>query len=121
VGDLDGASTLSTNSKFWTAEVTITIYDAGDVVGSHDVGESPVEGALVTGTWNVKGQNSGSCVTFAGGACTVAKDKIKASTASVTFTVDNVQPDSGNYHQNDNHDPDGDSNGISIVVSAPAP
>ena len=104
VGDLDGASTLSTRGSSWIAEVTITIYDAT---------EGLVENALVTGTWNVKGQNSGSCVTVAVGTCTVAKDKIKASTASVTFTVDNVQPDSGSYNSGLNHD------GTSIEVVAP--
>ena len=104
VGDLDAMSAFSTKGNSWTAEVTIAI---------HDENHAAVPDALVTGTWDVKGQNTGSCVTDEFEFCVVIKDKIKASKASVTFTVDTVRPESGGY------DPGANDVTDNIAVSAP--
>ena len=56
---------------------------------------------------------SGSCVTGSGGgSCTITKSNIKANSASVTFTMDNVTHATYSYMLGDNY-------GDSIVISYP--
>lgn len=105
VGDLDGSATLSGNR--WNANVTITV---------HNGSEAPVAGATVSGSWSAGATGTGSCVTNAGGQCTVTKTNINGGVASVTFSVTNVTAAGLTYAPGSNHDPDADSNGTSIVV-----
>jgi hypothetical protein len=109
VGDLDGSGTPGTGTR-WNAAVTITV---------HTAGEGPVAGASVSGSWSNGASGSASCVTNASGQCAVAKNNLRASVSSVTFTVNNVTSSGNTYNAGANHDPDGDSNGTAIVVSEP--
>jgi PKD repeat protein len=107
VGDLDG-SLANANKKFWWAEVTITV---------HDQAENPVLEATVTGAWSGGVAGSGTCLTDATGTCSVLSDKIGQSEPSVTFTLDSLSHAALPYAPSANHDPDGDSDGSSLVVS----
>ncbi len=106
VGDLDASAT--TSGRSWTANVTVTV---------HNNSEAPVANATVSGNWSNGTTGSGSCVTNASGQCVISKSGLGNSLSSVTFTVSNVAVGGQNYAAGDNHDPDGDSNGTSIVVN----
>jgi hypothetical protein len=111
VGDLDGSSTAAPRNR-WNASVTITV---------HDETEAPVANATVDGTWSGGVTGGASCVTGASGQCSVSKTNIKGNVASVTFTVDDVTHTSNTYDSGANHDPDGDSDGTSIIVYKEGP
>ena len=104
IGDLNRASTKQGST--WTASVTVSVHD-----GSH----SGVPNATVI--WSSGG--TGSCTTSTNGKCTVSKSGISKNTASVTFTVGTVTHGTLFYTSAGNHEPDGDSNGTSIVVNKP--
>jgi parallel beta-helix repeat protein len=108
VGDLDGSAVLNKNK--WNATVTILI---------HDQDELPVIGAVVTGTWNNGATGYGTCTTGAYGLCTVNQNNLRTSVASVRFTIDHVSDGASIYVPTENHDPDGDSDGTSIIVFRP--
>jgi hypothetical protein len=107
VGDLDGVTVSMGNT--WNATITITVHDAAHL---------PVSGAVVTGSWSSGASGSGSCTTNASGQCSVSKN-VRNSSNSVTFTVTNVTKSGFSYNAAANHDPDGDSNGTTIVVNKP--
>ncbi|MCB9134117.1 MAG: choice-of-anchor B family protein [Anaerolineales bacterium] len=109
IGDLDGISTPGTNSR-WDAFITITVHDASD---------NPIAGATVSGVWSNGASGSGSCVTNANGQCTLSKTNLRNNVNAITFTVTNVTHASYTYQATSNHDPDGDSNGTTIVVAKP--
>jgi hypothetical protein len=75
-----------------------------------------IEGAVVTGQWT--GKTTVQCTTNANGRCTVSNRYGKAK-ASVTLKITNVQLAGATYDATANHDPDGDSDGTSIVVARP--
>jgi hypothetical protein len=99
VGDLD--ATVS-GKKRWTGVVGLTV---------HDSGHGPVSGATVSGTWSNGG--SASCVTDGGGRCDVSK---ATKDAAMTFSVTGLAGAAMVYDSGANHDPDGDSDGTSIVL-----
>ncbi|TWU39790.1 S8 family serine peptidase [Novipirellula artificiosorum] len=107
VADLDGSSVLVRNR--WTATSEILIQDAQG---------KPVVRATVTGSWSDGVTGTSEAVTDADGICTVVKTRISTRTPMVRFNVTNV---SGllKYAASDNVDPDGDSNGTSIVIASP--
>ncbi len=107
VADLDAAST--SQGRTWTATVAATIHDNLD---------RPVAGATVVGSWSGGVTGSVSGTTDANGVLTVSKSNLPKSVGVVTFTVTDVTG-SLTYSAADNHDPDGDSNGTSIVVNKP--
>jgi hypothetical protein len=114
VGDLDRAAVI-VNATTWQATVTITV---------HDQNENPVQGAIVSRTWNPAGQgggpnNTATCTTNAAGQCLLARRFSRATVASATLTVSNLTGAGGAYQAAANHDPDGDSNGTSITVARP--
>jgi len=106
VGDLDlvGAS----QQTAWTAVVTVAIHD-----GSH----TPLAGATVTGSWS--NGVAGSCTTNGLGLCTLSNAAIPKKIGSITFTVVNTTHPAAMYRSADNHDPDGDSAGVTIRVTKP--
>jgi hypothetical protein len=106
IGDLDGESV--NNGSTWTARVTITV---------HDPAHAPLAGALVDGVWGGGASGAASGVTGADGTCVVQVAGIPKRTGSVSLTVNNVSYTGLTYDAIANHDPDGDSNGTSIVVS----
>jgi len=103
VGDLDGRSTVQGGS--WTASVTVAV---------HASNHAAVTNATVTGSWT--GGATSSCTSNASGQCLVTRAAIPGGTHSVTFTVTGISHVSMTYKAAANHDPDGDSNGTSIVV-----
>jgi subtilisin family serine protease len=108
VGDLDRSTQRSRNN--WVAKVTITV---------HTASESPLAGAIVTGTWSSGSPVTVTCTTNSTGKCTVTSAKLPTSVASVTFTVTLVAKTGATYLATANHDPDGDSTGTSIVLTRP--
>ncbi len=109
VGDLDGSGAPAPRGR-WEATVSVLV---------HSGSEAPVAGATVSGNWSAGANGSGSCVTDGTGRCSVAKTNIKGNVSGVTFTVTSVSSAGNVYSAVANHDPDGDSNGTTIVVTAP--
>jgi hypothetical protein len=108
VGDLDGVG-APVRSK-WEATVTITVHDQDD---------NPLANAAVAGTWSSGAKGGAECTADANGQCNVVKGNLKLTVTSVTFTVDSVTLAGYSYAPAANHDPDGDSDGTTITVSAP--
>jgi hypothetical protein len=108
VGDLDGSSVQS-GSK-WNASVTIMV---------HDSNENSLANAVVYGQWTKGATGNTTCTTDTNGICTASKTGISTKSTGVTFTVTNVTQAGLTYVSSANYDPDGDSNGTSIVVSKP--
>jgi PKD repeat protein len=106
VGDLGGSNAPAGGGR-WNATVVITVHDDND---------NPVANASVSGSWSAGANGSGSCTTDAAGTCSITKNNVKSNVSSVTFTVDTVSHATFTYQASDNHDPDGDSDGTSIVV-----
>jgi VCBS repeat-containing protein len=107
IGDLDGSSSSAPRNR-WSATVIIIVHDASEV---------PVSGATVSGSWGGGASGSGSCTTDISGQCSITKNNIKGNANSVTFTVSSI---SGyTYDGGANHDPDGDSDGSSIMILQP--
>lgn len=109
VGDLDGSSTPNGTTR-WDATVAITVLDQNGL---------PIANATVSGSWSNGVTGTGSCVTNAAGTCTITRLLIRTLTPSVTFTVTNVSAAGFAYNPAANADPDGDSNGTTIVVNKP--
>ncbi len=105
IGDLDGTSSAAGNK--WNATVTILL---------HDGSEHPLANAVVSGKWINGGTGSASCTTNARGLCAVTKTGLNAKTASISFSVTGASAAGLTYTPSANHDPDGDSNGTSIIV-----
>jgi hypothetical protein len=108
VSDLDADSLVS--GSRWDANVTITVRDEAG---------NPVEGASVFGSWSNGANGSGNCTTDETGKCTVQKKKIKDDVGDVTFHVDLINYPGSVYNPAQNSDPDEDSDGTEIIVSAP--
>lgn len=85
----------------------------------HDSNHEPVSDATVTGTWT--GGYSGSliCTTNVSGECEVISGAIRKNDGSAIFTVGNISHTELTYLASDNHDPDGDSNGTTIITLKP--
>lgn len=108
VGDLDGSSASS--ARYWKATVRIVV---------HDAGHNPVGSVTVRGAWSDGYSGNVQCVTGPDGACTLTTGNVRAKVKSVTFTVKRLVKSGYTYSAAANHDPDGDSNGTSIVVLRP--
>jgi hypothetical protein len=107
VADLDGLSNKAGNK--WDASVTITVLDAA---------QNPVTEAAISGSWSTG--DSANCTTDSGGQCTLTLTGLDGkSTASVTFTVEDVSHAALTYDSAGNADPDGDSDGTTIMVNKP--
>ena len=109
VGDLDGASVSAPRNR-WEASVVVSVHDSGD---------SAVAGVTVSGTWGGAARGGASCVTGVAGTCEVAKANLKGNKAEATFMVTQIDGTDVVYEAGANHDPDGDSDGTSITISAP--
>jgi hypothetical protein len=105
VGDLDGVALVQKNG--WAASVTITVVDVAS--------GATVSDATVSGTFTTTG-TAVSCVTTAGGTCSVSSPLMHRSAESATFTVSGVAHWTLTYEPSRNSDPDGDSDGTSITV-----
>ena len=105
MGDLDGGSTRRANN--WTATVTIAV---------HDNRHNPVTGVLVRGIWNGVSANWSECTTGQNGDCTVRRPDLPNSIGQVSFAPTTMTRSGYVFQPAGNHDPDGSSNGFSIVV-----
>ena len=108
VGDLDRSS-VSSGTK-WNGTATILV---------HNNNHQPVSGATVYGVWTNGATGSASCVTNSSGLCSITKTGLKATVASITFTVTNIARTGITYQSSVNHDPDGESNGTFIIITKP--
>jgi hypothetical protein len=107
VGDLDDTSITLSSSK-WRARAQIKVHD-GEHVG--------LPGAVVRGRFGPNGVIL-SCTTGTAGACTLTRD-LKRTRLSINFVVLSVSKSTYTYAEASNHDPEGDSNGTTIVVTRP--
>ncbi len=108
VGNLDAVAVSSADS--WSVTVVIT---------AHDVRHNPLSGVTVRGFWNGSSDAVGECVTgtvSGAGTCSVVLSAIPNSTWIVSFAVSDMILTGSVYQSSANHDPDGDSNGYSIIV-----
>lgn len=109
VGDLDAQAT--SGSRNWTATVTVTVKNESD---------QPVPAATVSlAIGSGKQAKTYGCTTLPSGRCAVAMT-LAAKVASATLSVTAVAKPGLPYTPSANTDPDGDSNGTTIVVSKPA-
>jgi hypothetical protein len=106
VADLDSIPTMQTTR--WTARVRIRVHN-----GIHN----RLAGVVVTGVFSTGAVRS--CTTGAKGQCIVSRNKLLKSLASVTFTVTSLSKSGRTYVPSANHDPDGESDGTTIVVLRP--
>ncbi len=109
IADLDGAATSGRPGR-WAAEVTVTV---------HDDTAQLLTGAAVSGAWSDGASGDVSCTTDFSGTCSVATSELKQGIKSVTLTVTNVAYDGSTYDSAANQDPDGDSDGTTITITAP--
>jgi hypothetical protein len=73
----------------------------------------PVSNVVVTGSWN---DGVLSCVTNSSGRCSISRQGIPKRTTSAAFKISNAALALWTYTPSANHDPDGDSNGTTIVA-----
>jgi len=108
VGDLEG-NRWDANRGRWDAGVNITV---------HDENEDPVAGVLASGFWSDGATGSGECTTGTDGQCQIVKGgTLKNNVSAVTFSIEGLLLGSGyTYDAASNHDPDGDSDGTTIIV-----
>ncbi|MCB9101477.1 MAG: hypothetical protein H6632_18205, partial [Anaerolineales bacterium] len=122
VGDLDNTSTPAGGPN-WNAQVVVTVHK-WHVDGA--VNPDLVNGATVTVNAIRIRKSNGSqavsaltCTTNASGQCSVSQSvNSNQFENDVTFNVTNVASPTP-YDSGFNHDPDGDSDGITIVVANP--
>jgi hypothetical protein len=85
----------------------------------HNNLEQPVSGVTVSGQWTNGATGTVTCTTNSSGMCTSTKTGLSAKTASVQFSVTNLAKTGLSYNPASNHDPDGESNGTTVVVFKP--
>lgn len=107
VGDLDGSANVKGKSGKWEAQVRVSV---------HDPSHQPVANATVHGTWSGGASGTVSGVTGSDGTVVLLSGNIGSGT-SATFTIDRIEHTAASYDAASNHDPDGDSNGTTIVVN----
>ncbi len=105
VGDIDGL--VNGQAALWGATVTIEI---------HGENHARLANVRVTGLWS--NGAAGACTTSADGRCAVQLSGISKQTRSVSFSVTSVSEPS-NYRPARNHDPEGDSDGTTVIVKRP--
>jgi FtsP/CotA-like multicopper oxidase with cupredoxin domain len=118
IGDLDDAS-VQAGGPNWSARVTVAVHDinhaavAGATVHMDVTRTSKTDGSTVT--------EDLSCVTGANGLCTIARTVNENQFENnVTFSVTTVtNPPADPYDSSLNHDPDGESDGTTLVVGQP--
>ncbi len=108
IGDLDGSASLS--RKSWSATVTVRV---------HDGNEKALSGVTIYASWSGGVSFNSSCVTDRKGACKLSSGSLSNSLASLTLSITDATRGGYVYIQTANHDPDGDSNGVSLTVVKP--
>ncbi len=108
IGDLDGSASLS--RKSWSATVTVRV---------HDGSEKALSGVTVYASWSGGVSFNSSCVTDRKGACKLSSGSLPNSLASLTLSITDAARSGYVYLQTANHEPDGDSDGVSLTVVKP--
>jgi hypothetical protein len=97
-----------------------TRWRAAVIILAHDGGHAPMPGVRVSGIWSVQPDSVVSCTTNSAGSCIISRNNLQIATdPSVTFTMVDASLGSYAYDPGQNHDPDGDSDGTSIVIMQP--
>jgi hypothetical protein len=110
ISDLDGWGVIADDTR-WHAQVRVIVQDSTGVV---------VTGALVTGVWSNNAGQQDSCTTNQAGTCILTDNGLSRETdPTAAFTVGSVTHTAYTYDPTSNQDPDGDSDGTSIIVAAP--
>jgi serine protease AprX len=110
VGDLDDLSILAARSR-WDAVVEVKVLDVNGV---------PISGATVSGVWGSGASGGASCTTNASGVCQISKTNLKSNLGSVSFSVTDINDGGVHIYQAAlNQDPDGDSDGTTIILYQP--
>lgn len=109
VSDLDGIAN-AVSSKRWMASVYIHVRDNTN---------NALSNVTVSGNWSGGYSGYASCITNGAGYCSISSGDIRNRKSSATFTVSNLSHWQLSYSPSENADPDGDSNGSSIVVLKP--
>jgi len=94
--------------KDWQANVTVLV---------HNQTHQTVGSATVSGEFSNAPGVIRTCKTGPAGTCTVTATKLPLSLTEVTFTVTKITHATLPYDASANHDPDGDSNGTSIIIN----
>lgn len=111
ITDLEGSARCANRKCNWDATVTVSVQDNLS---------SAVADATVSLRWQTSNESGTiSCKTNGTGICSVVQ-RIKANSASATFTVTDIGHPSLSYAQAANRDADGDSNGTTITVAKPS-
>jgi hypothetical protein len=110
VSDLDGSGIYTNGGRRWEARVDIIVVDASG---------TPLSGVAVTGNWGSGATGSGTCTTGTNGICRVSKGSLRTSELDVSFSVTGLARSGYTYNASANSDPDGDSNGTTIIVNRP--
>ena len=108
VSDLDGEVTMP-SSSLWNVVVTVRV---------HDAVHQPAAGVGVLAAWN--DGSSVSCNTDGNGICRMSRNLSSGDDLSVSLTVNRIARKGWVYVADDNHDPDGDSDGVRIVIAWPS-
>lgn len=109
VGNIDAVTTRGTSGK-WNTTLTITAHNAADTALST---------VVISGTWSNGATGTGSCTTNSSGRCSITLNNIASASATATFTITSLSSSGYLYLASSNHDPDGTSNGTSIVIRKP--
>ena len=107
IADLDGTSAMVAGVN-WAATVNIAVVDMNGLT---------VAGATVSGNWSGGYTGNGACVTDTAGMCSITSGRTRDT--SVTFTVADITATGFVYDASLNADPDGDSDGTTIVIARP--
>jgi len=103
IGDIDRV--VTTQGASWGTTVTLT---------AHGENHAPLANVRVTGLWS--NGTVGECFTSTDGRCAVQRGGLPKQTRTLSFSVTSMWGAAG-YRPERNHDPDGDSNGTTIVVT----
>jgi hypothetical protein len=74
-----------------------------------------VNNVAVTGQWGTGGTSN--CTITAGGQCLMESSPMAKKNGTVEFSILSVTAGGSDYLPGENHDPDGDSDGTSILVA----
>jgi hypothetical protein len=109
VADID-AQSIPINKSKWNASVTVHIIDGSG---------QPVQNAIVAATWGGGYGGSTVCTTDGAGQCEMTTGKLTQDDGDVICVIDRVSHAALTYEPAGNTDPDGDSDGTTIVIGGP--
>ncbi len=109
VGDLDDNSN-NQGASSWNAKIRVTVHDSNHV----GVVNATVTAMVTFDTTSA----SVSCITDITGQCQLVQ-QVSDAFGSATVTISSVTSAGFSYDATYNHDPDGDSDGTTIIIIRP--